>query len=183
MTKLGFAIILACNLLFLGCYSGDDDSSRYIRLQISDAVVVENEENFVVGDTVFYEIRFSRYLEEEGYDNLLDIYETTGADEFYYSYGLNKLSSFTNNYERINIDSNFIIIEDGGQFGVSAVLNDEQTEYVSRVGIVLQEEGDYRFDFDYLDFYSEYVSGKVQVDIEHEVLTTAIEDFEFTVTE
>ena len=105
-------------------------------------IIVENEGSFVVGDTVFYEIRFSRYLEEEGFNNLLDIYETTGADEFYYSYGLNKLSSFTNNYERINIDSNFVVIEEGGEYGVSAILNQAQTEYVSRVGIVLQEEGD-----------------------------------------
>jgi len=113
MRKTILSILLVSSFLFLGCYSGDDDSGP-IDVTINDAIVVENEGDFKVGDVIFFEIRFSRFLEEEGFDNLLDIYETTGLDLFSYSYGFSKFSTFINGFERVNIDSDFIIIEEGG---------------------------------------------------------------------
>lgn len=188
MKKVILCIILVFSLVFLGCYSDDDgDSFRFIQLEIEDAITLENESNYVVGDTIFFELKFSRYLEERGFSNLLDIYETTDSDEFSYSFGVLKFSSFTNNFDRIAIDSDFIFIEKGigfdGFSGTAAVLNQEQNEYESRVGLILQEAGNFRFDFEFITLFPEFVQGKVNLDIQHRFTTAQPEDFEFTVTE
>ena len=184
MKKIFLTTVLVSSFMFLGCYSGDDDP--FIELEINDAIVLENEGEYELGDTIFFEIRFSRYLEEEGFDTLLDIYETTGANQYSYNFDLSKFSNFTNNFERVSIDPAFIIIEEGGDdedsFRSFVVLNDEQTEYVTRVGVVLQESGEFRIDFG-STFFPDYVKNGIRVSVSHEFSAVQPEDFIFIVTE
>lgn len=182
-------LLIGFSLFLIGCHSRDD--IYYLReVEITDAFVFENAENYVVGDTIFFDLNFSRYLEEEGYSNLLDIYETTGAEEFNYSFRFSKFSDFSNSYIPINIAEDFVFAEKGKVSGQSsaakAVLNDTQTMYESRIGIILAETGDFNFDADYysLNLYPENVrEDKVYVEIRHRFSNSETDQFAFTVTE
>lgn len=170
MKRTSILLVLCLNMLLLSCYSGDDDAGRYVFLTIEDALTIENQENYVVGDTIFFELKFSRYLPEEGFDNLLDIYESTNAEEFRYSFSLGKFSNFSDDYENINIAFDYLFSEKGtvsrGLYNnAQAVLNEEKTQYESRIGIVLAETGDFRFDFGYLGINSESDYDNVSIEI------------------
>ena len=185
MGKIFATVLVVTCFVFLGCYS-DDDGSRYIRLSIEDALVFDNEENYVVGDTIFVDLNFSRYLPEEGYDNLLDIYESSGSESFYYNYGLSKFSELSNGFRTVAIDSSFLFAEKGnidGYRGADVVLNANQTQYESRIGLILAESGIFRFDFDFLNIYSNnYSRDHVQIEIQN-IFSTTQTNFEFTVAE
>ena len=178
---------LCFNLLLIGCYSGDDDSNRYVLLTIEDALTIENEENYVVGDTIFFELKFNRYLAEEGYDNLLDVYESTNAEEFRYSFGLGKFSTFSNDYVNVNVASDYLFAEIGTVYRgfyneAYAVLNAEKTQYESRIGVVLAETGEFRFDFGYLGINSAYNRDNVSIEIQNTINPDNVK-MEFIVTE
>jgi hypothetical protein len=186
MKKIYAILVIILCLIFVSCYSDDYDSNRFISLSIEDAVIFDNDENYVVGDTIFVDLNFSRYLPEEGFSNLLDIYESSGADIYYYNYGLNKFSELSNGFQRVNIDSEFLFAEKGSidvfeRGGV--VLNADETLYESRIGLVLAEAGRFQFDFEFLNIYSDnYSRDKVQIELRHGFTGTP-PSFEFTVTE
>ena len=179
--------------MLFGCFSNDDDSyRRTVGLTISDAVAFDNKENYVVGDTLFFEIKFSRYLKEEGYPDLLDIFETSGSKEFGYAFNISKFSEFSGNFEFINIAPEFILTEqlsDSDYFGggyagnIAASLNEALSEYVSRVGIILVEEGRYALDFENMRFSTGYYDNEVNIDIYHRITSEKLLIPEFTVTD
>jgi len=175
--------LLVFTFLFVGCTSRDDDFNNVVRLQIEDAVEFENKKNYIVGDTIFFELNFSRYLKEDGYSNLLDIYETTGAEEFHYSFALNKFSDFSNSYTRVFIDPEFIFDQKGTAFdqysGVTVILNQEKNFYESKIGLILAEAGKFKFDFDFLYLNNRYVQDKISVEIQHVFTETDPLDLEF----
>jgi|GEM_PF-1442868 len=182
-------LIIGFAITFLGCYSGDDD--YFLRnVEVADAFVFENAGNYVVGDTIYIELNFSRYLKEENYANLLDIYETTGSEKFNYSLLFSKFSSFSNSFETIGIADEFLFAEKGEVLGISnevkVVLNGARTMYESRIGIVLAETGDFNFDVDYYSFYlypENVGEDKVFFEVWHRFTDTDTDKFEFTVTE
>ncbi|MGB6151203.1 MAG: hypothetical protein WBG48_04360, partial [Pricia sp.] len=169
-------LVVTLSVMFFGCFS-DDDAYRNTRyLSISDAIVFDNQENYVVGDTLFFELEFSRYLPEEGYTELLDIFETSASEVFGYSFGISKFSTFSNNFEFVNIAPEFILatrLTDTDYFGggytgnMAAQLNEERSRYTSKVGIILVEEGRYALDFSNITFSTGYHSGIVNIDIYH----------------
>lgn len=187
MKKSVLVGLLVFAFLFVGCHSHDDSFSRTVRLQIEDAVEFENEKNYIVGDTIFFELNFSRYLKEDGYSNLLDIYETTSAEEFHYSFGLNKFSDFSNSYTRVYIDPEFIFDEKGSTFdqfgGTATALNQEKNSYESKIGLILAEAGRFKFDFDFLYLNNRYEHDKISVEIQHVFTENNPIDLEFTVTQ
>lgn len=179
-------------LLLIGCFSKEDDSfGRSVSLDILDAFTLQNDKDYVVGDTIYFELKYSRYLPEEGYPNLLDIYETSEAEEFGYSFGFEKYSEQENGFRLINIDPQLIITEENNiddfyfydNTGTAAKLNAAQDAYESRVGIILKEQGLFRFDFDNIYFNSPYNTSKVQVGIWHGISDIDTKDFEFNVGE
>lgn len=187
--KLGIA---GFSLLLIGCFSRDDDSfGRSVNLEIFDAFSLQNDREYVVGDTIYFELRFSRYLPEEGFPNLLDIYETTDEKQFGYSFIFEKFSEQENSFRFINIASEFVIAEKNdttnnfffNDLGIVAILNAEQDMYESRVGIILKEEGLFRFDFDNIYLTTPFNFDKVQLSIWHEILDGEAIDFEFSVVE
>lgn len=185
MKKINILTVLFLSLLVWGCYTGDDYNS-YISLKVEDPLTIENKTNYVVGDTLYFELQFSRYLPEEGYSNLLDIYESTQAEEFRYSFGLGKYSSFSNNYDNVNIAFDYLFAEKGSVFRdynneAYAVLNTEKTLYESRVGIILAEAGEYRLNFGYLNLNSINSADHVTIGIEStKVKDTLSTDFVVT---
>ncbi|MFS4468799.1 hypothetical protein [Maribacter sp. 2210JD10-5] len=188
MKKYSTIVLILVGLLLNACFSGDDGiTNRFIELRLTDALTFENEGNYVVGDTIFIELNFSRYLEEEGFTNLLDVYESTNAKSFGYSFRLEKFSELGNSYIGTTIDGQFLFAEKGriGPFEtIDVVLNDAEDTYESRIGIILAETGNFRFNFDFLSIFSQNVDfDKVNIEIQHLFNTAVPEDFEFTVNE
>jgi len=187
MKKLICSVIVLIGLVFIGCTSYDDyGSNRYIRLEIQDAILVDTDRNYTVGDTIYIDLSFSRYLDEEGYANKLDIFESSGAESFSYILGLEKFSAQSNGFRIIQIDESYLFAEKGmlQDFGgIVATLNDEKTEYESRIGLELVEAGSFRFDFEYLylNDYG-YREDKVQIEIQH-AFSNGLDKPEFEVTE
>ncbi len=186
-----FAIALFFTVLVTGCYSGDDYNQTII-VRAENSVRFENQKNYVVGDTLFFEIEFSRYLEEDGFTTLLDVYETTEATAFSFSFGLLKFSDFSNTYEFINVDSELVLgprpddSSSNGFYGnqLVAVLDvTTQEQYYSRIGLILVETGDYQLDLDFLSFNPPYDPNKVQLRIENVVTNDTSLDVGFTVAE
>ncbi len=137
----------------------------------------------------FFELKFSRYLKEEGFDTLLDIYETTGAEAFSYSFDLEKHSDFSNSFVRVVLDSSNVTAFKGELntayygSGYTALLNKSTDLYESRVGIKLVEAGDFRFVFEYLNISGNYDYSRPALSIRHLFSDSEAVDFEFIVAE
>lgn len=183
---IGILGVVLVSLLWIQCSPPDDDVYwDSVQLVIEDHLKVENNENYIVGDTLFFELDFSRYLPEEGESNLLDIYETSGANEFSYSFDLLKYSTFSESYQGLWLDDKYVIAEKGianYSSQVSVILNSGTNIYESRIGVILAEEGEYQLDFDYLNLYSGYTSDKPSVGIEHTITENNPLVLNFTVT-
>jgi len=194
MKKVHAVLLFGLSLLFFGCYSRDDDYfDKIVRLSISDAVVFDNQENYNVGDTLIFELRFSRYLDEAGFSNKLDVFETSNSEEFGYSFGISKFSDFSNNFESVNIDEEFILGTRSANYSyfgygysnanMAALLNENQEEYISKVGIVLVETGRFQLDFERVTLSTGYDFDTIGVEIEHLLSAESTLNTEFTVNE
>lgn len=182
--------IFLISIVLISCYHDDDYSLYSSNFAIENAVTIENNKEYVVGDTIYFELKFSRYIKEEGYTELLDVYETTGDEEFVYEFDFYELTDTFEGYSRsINIDPKYIITEeinlDYYSYGnmVSAKLNESQDAYESRVGVVLIEEGSFSFSFDHLILHNGYAydNDKIYLNIHHSFSTNFEFDAEFVV--
>ena len=184
---IGILGIVLGGLFWMQCSPPDDDVYwNNVELKIKDILKVENQGNYIVGDTLFFELNFSRYLPEEDKSNLLDVYETSGAYEFTYNFGILKYSAFSGIYQGFRIDEEFLVAEKGDvDFSnqISVIFNMETNIYESRIGIVLAEEGEYQLNFDYLNLISAYNSYNPSVNIEHTVTASNPLLLNFTVSQ
>ena len=190
-----YICFLFLGFLLVGCLSDDNGySSSNISVQATDAFTLEENVDYIVGDTLFFTQSFSRYLKEDGYNELLDVYETTKDEEFGYGFDLQKFSEFSNSFGTVYIDSEYLIttgsyISDYYYYnnnGVAAQLNEAKDAYESKVGIVLAESGDFKLDFSNVYFrnqYDYYTYGKINLDIEHRFTDETKAVLEFTVLE
>lgn len=182
MRKLVLLILGLLGLFLIGCVRDDDDSSYYPRVEIYDAFTFENEEKYQVGDTLFFNLSFSRYLDEEGYDNKLDIYESTNSKEFFYTTNFQKFSSFSDLYQGVYIRED-LYYSPNGTINV-AQLNTSTNTYESQMGIILPEEGEYSISFNlvYLSSGSPFYSENINLNILNFSKNTP-ETYYFTVEE
>ncbi|AZQ60064.1 hypothetical protein EJ994_15120 [Maribacter sp. MJ134] len=182
-----FILLAGIGILLQSCFSYDDEGgTRYVELQLTDAFNFENDKNYSVGDTIFVELNFSRYLEEEGFSNLLDVYESTDSEEFFYPLELLKYSAISDSYVFTEIADRFIFAEKGTVeefYGATARLNDARDTYESRIGIILAEEGSYRLNSQFFDLQSKWNFDKVSIEIIHQFSDKTQEDFEFVVSD
>ncbi|TKD67242.1 hypothetical protein [Flavobacterium sp. ASW18X] len=173
-------ILSLCGLILVGSCISDDDFFVPL-LTIEDAFTFENQENYQVGDTIYFTFEFSRYLPEDGQPNLLDIFESTGANDFYYDVEFSKFSSFSNSYQRIYTEKSNYFSPDGETNLASYNPNTET--YTSTTAIVLVETGDFQLDFNsaYINSY-DFSPNKVNLTIQNIGINTTQEYF-FTVIE
>tara|TARA_B100001179_G_scaffold231724_1_gene222390 strand:+ start:1145 stop:1654 length:510 start_codon:yes stop_codon:yes gene_type:complete len=168
--------------------STDDDEYRPIWLTAQNAFDFPLQNEFSVGDTLYVEQYFSRYLPEEGYEELLDVYETTKDEEFGYSFQIEKYSNLSQDYNWVDLDPQFILGNkvDGGYNSVEilALLNSSRDAYESRFGIVLAEAGSFRLNLSHVIFHNGYdQANEIYLDIRHEFSNEEEALWEFTVTE
>ena len=69
--------------------------------------------NAIRSEKPFFDVNFSRFLDEDGYDGKLDVYETTSAKKFIYSPLFRKFSTFSDSYEGVYVREGLLYSPNG----------------------------------------------------------------------
>ncbi len=133
--------------LFFNCSEPEDIYMGSKNIKASNLIQIETLPSYKLNDIIYINSSFSRYLPEEGYTDLLDIYKTTKSDEYTFEFILEKKSAY-DNWTPINIGSK-IVINKGKSHAYNSsigvcVFNPETNKYEFRAGIPLLETGEFR---------------------------------------
>ena len=151
MKKIHYIVLIVMALLVSNCDTNDDGFYNNVFVDIPNLVSIEaHSSTYTVGEKLYIDADFSRYLSDGA---LLDIYKTTGATQFAFSYVIEKQIS-TTEWEVVTVnDSQLDIVEGDAQngsyvYGICEYnATDESYEY--RVGFPLLTAGTYRMSFGY----------------------------------
>ena len=151
MKKIHYILLIAVAFLVSNCDTNDDGFYNNVFVDIPNLVSIEaHSSTYTVGEKLYIDADFSRYLSDGA---LLDIYKTTGATQFAFSYVIEKQISATE-WEVVTVnDSQLDIVKGDAQngsyvYGICEYnATDESYEY--RVGFPLLTAGTYRLSFGY----------------------------------
>ena len=151
MKKIHYIVLIVMALLVSNCDTNDDGFYNNVFVDIPNLVSIEaHSSTYTVGEKLYIDADFSRYLSDGA---LLDIYKTTGATQFAFSYVIEKQIS-TTEWEVVTVNDSQLVIEEGDAQNGSYVFGiceynatDESYEY--RVGFPLLTAGTYRMSFGY----------------------------------
>lgn len=151
MKKLHYIILIAVAFLVADCDTNDDGFYNNVFADIPNLVAIEaHPSTYTVGEKLYINADFSRYLSDGA---LLDIYQTTGATEFAFSYVIEKQIN-ASTWEVVSVsDSQLDIVKGNAQngsyvYGICEYNTVDQT-YEYRVGFPLLTAGTYRLSFGY----------------------------------
>lgn len=133
--------------LFLNCSEPDDIYMGSKDIKASNLIQIETLSSYKLNDLLYINASFSRYLREEGFEDLLDIYKTTQSKEYSFNFILEKKSAY-DTWTTIDI-GNKIVVNNGKFYGINSnigicVFNPEYNKYEFRAGIPLLETGEFR---------------------------------------
>lgn len=151
MKKIRYILLITVAFLVSNCDTNDDGFYNNVFVDIPNLVSIEaHSSTYTVGEKLYIDADFSRYLSDGA---LLDIYQTTGATQFAFSYVIEKQIS-TTEWEVVTVNDNQLDIVKGFAQNGSYVYGiceynttDESYEY--RVGFPLLTNGNYRMSFGY----------------------------------
>ena len=151
MKKIHYILLIALAFLVSNCDTNDDGFYNNVFVDIPNLVSIESHSStYTVGEKLYIDADFSRYLSDGA---LLDIYQTTGATQFAFSYVIEKQISSTE-WEVVTVnDSQLDIVKGDAQngsyvYGICEYnATDETYEY--RGGFPLLSTGTYRMSFGY----------------------------------
>ena len=151
MKKIHYILLIAVAFLVSNCDTNDDGFYNNVFVDIPNLVSIEaHSSTYTVGEKLYIDADFSRYLSDGA---LLDIYKTTGATQFAFSYVIEKQIS-TTEWEVVTVNDSQLEIVKGDVQNGSYVYGiceynatDESYEY--RVGFPLLTAGTYRMSFGY----------------------------------
>lgn len=151
MKKIHYILLIAVAFLVSNCDTKDDGFYNNVFVDIPNLVSIEaHSSTYTVGEKLYIDADFSRYLSDGA---LLDIYKTTGATQFAFSYVIEKQIS-TTEWEVVTVNDSQLVIEEGDAQNGSYVYGiceynatDESYEY--RMGFPLLTAGTYRMSFGY----------------------------------
>jgi len=151
MKKIHYILLIAVAFLVSNCDTNDDGFYNNVFVDIPNLVSIEaHSSTYTVGEKLYIDADFSRYLSDGA---LLDIYKTTGATQFAFSYVIEKQISATE-WEVVTVNDSQLVIEEGDAQNGSYIYGiceynatDESYEY--RVGFPLLTAGNYRMSFGY----------------------------------
>ena len=151
MKKIHYILLSAVAFLVSNCDTNDDGFYNNVFVDIPNLVSIEaHSSTYTVGEKLYIDADFSRYLSDGA---PLDIYKTTGATQFAFSYVIEKQIS-TTEWEVVTVNDSQLVIEEGDAQNGSYVYGiceynatDESYEY--RVGFPLLTAGTYRTSFGY----------------------------------
>ncbi len=151
MKKIHCILLITVTFLVSNCDTNDDGFYNNVFVDIPNLVSIEaHSSTYTVGEKLYIDADFSRYLSDGA---LLDIYKTTGATQFAFSYVIEKQIS-TTEWEVVTVNDSQLDIDKGDAQNGSYVYGiceynttDETYEY--RVGFPLLTAGIYRLSFGY----------------------------------
>jgi hypothetical protein len=155
MKTIKYFLLLTLGLFITSsCDTNDDGFYNTVYLHSQNLVAIETQPSYTVGDKLYVNADFSRYQDETGQTQKLDVYKTTGnAGEFNFSYVLERKIDAVN-WELVEIQTNQLDIIKGNAISGSYVYGsclynsvDESYEY--KVGLPLLQTGEYRLSFGY----------------------------------
>ena len=154
MKTLRYFSLLIIALTMSNCDTDDDGFYNNVFADVPNLVAIETQQNYNVGDKLYVKADFSRYLNETGQTEPLDIYKTTGnAPEFVFSYVIEKQISASVWEVFFVDDSQLDIIKGDAQNGSyvygHCIYNAADETYEYNVGFPLLTEGQYRLSFGY----------------------------------
>lgn len=146
MQKKSFFKIGILFLFFFvsSCFSKDDYEPFSINLNVPNLISIDEQQSYYVGNLLYINANFSRYLPEPGFVELLDIYKTTKSDKFGFYFNFQRKNAY-GGWSDINV-YNALTIYKGYKdvYGLAAVLNTQNNTYELRFSIPLLETGTYR---------------------------------------
>lgn len=150
MKKLHYILLIAVAFLVSDCDTNDDGFYNNVFADIPNLVSIEaHPSNYTVGEKLYVDADFSRYLSDGA---LLDIYQSTGATQFAFSYVIEK--QVGTEWEVVFVNDNQLDIVKGNAqngsyvYGICELNTIDQT-YEYRVGFPLLSVGTYRLSFGY----------------------------------
>lgn len=152
MKKKHYFLILILALLVSNCDTNDDGFYNNVFVESSNIVYLDpHTTNYTVNEKIYVNANFSRYQNENG--SSLDIFKTTGASEFAFSYLIEKQVSPTV-WDIVTVNDNQLdIVSGNAQNGpyVYAICeyNTTNENYSYRVGFPLLSPGTYRLSYGY----------------------------------
>lgn len=151
MKKIHYILLITVSILVSNCNTNDDGFYNNIFVDVPNLVYLDpHTTNYSVNEKLYVNANFSRYQNENG--SMLDIFKTTGANEFAFSYVIEKQSGSTWEVQTVN-DSQLDIVSGNAQNGsyVYGICEYNSTNgyYFYRVGFPLLSTGTYRLSFGY----------------------------------
>ena len=151
MKKLHYIVLFAVAILVSNCDTNDDGFYNNIFVDVPNLVALDaHAPTYTVGEKLYVSADFSRYLSDGA---LLDIYQSTGATQFAFSYVIEKQNSSLA-WDVVSVsDSQLDIVKGNAQngsyvYGICDYNTIDQT-YEYRVGFPLLSTGTYRLSFGY----------------------------------
>lgn len=145
-----FVIAFLGTLSLISC-NGDDEFYNSAYVSVPDLITVDTPGNYSVGDNISFHTDFSRYLQEDGFTELLDIYKTSKAESFEFAYRIEKETA-------PNVWTS--IFNNADEYSVAeAFYQSETMTYKCDVATPLNSTGNYRLGF------GESYTGKQSTDL------------------
>ncbi|UPT70733.1 MAG: hypothetical protein M0D53_16985 [Flavobacterium sp. JAD_PAG50586_2] len=150
MKKLHYILLMAVALLVSNCDTNDDGFYNNVFVDIPNLVAIDaHPSTYNVGENLYINADFSRYQSDGA---LLDIYLSTGATQFAFSYVIEK--QVGTEWKVVSVSDSQLDIEKGSAQNGSYVYgiceyNPEDATYEYRVGFPLLAAGTYRLSFGY----------------------------------
>ena len=150
MKKLHYIVLFAVSILVSNCDTNDDGFYNNVFVDIPNLVALDaHATTYTVGEKLYISADFSRYLSDGA---LLDIFKTTGATEFTFSYVIEKQVGAIWEVVSVN-DSQLDIVKGNAQNGAYVYgiceYNTVDETYEYRVGFPLLTTGNYRLSYGY----------------------------------
>lgn len=151
MKKIKYIALLIVAFLVSNCDTNDDGFYNNVFIDVPNLVSIESlSSTYTVGQKLYVNADFSRILNDGA---LIDIFQTTGATQFVFSYVIEKKINDTE-WEVVTVnDSQLDIVKGNAQngayvFGICDYNTVDET-YEYRVGFPLLSTGIYRMSFGY----------------------------------
>ena len=150
MKKIHYIVLFAVAFLVSNCDTNDDGFYNNVFVDIPNLVALDaHATTYTVGEKLYISADFSRYLSDGA---LLDIFKTTGATEFTFSYVIEKQVGAIWEVVSVN-DSQLDIVKGNAQNGAYVYgiceYNTVDETYEYRVGFPLLTTGNYRLSYGY----------------------------------
>jgi hypothetical protein len=152
MKKIKYIVLASMALLLSNCDTNDDGFYNTVYIDVPHLITIDpHSTTYTVGEKLYVNADFSKNQDENG--KPLDLFKTTGATEFTFSYIIEKQIDATT-WETVYVNDSLLDIVKGDAQNGSFVYgtceyNSTDETYEYRVGFPLLTAGTYRMSYGY----------------------------------